>query len=76
MKSCFFLFLTLIGFIQTGLSKDRPNILVILTDDQGWADIGYNNPAVYTPNMDKLAQEELFSPIIMSCPSAPPPGLH
>ena len=42
--------------MQTALSKDRPNILVILTDDQGWADIGYNNPAVYTPNMDKLAR--------------------
>ena len=55
MKQHYFLFLTLIGFFQTGLSKDRPNILVILTDDQGWADIGYNNPAVYTPNMDKLA---------------------
>lgn len=35
---------------------DRPNILVILTDDQGWADIGYNNlQKVYTPNLDRLA---------------------
>jgi arylsulfatase A-like enzyme len=34
----------------------KPNIVVILTDDQGWADIGYNNPKVYTPNMDKLAK--------------------
>ena len=57
MKQHYFLYLTLIGFFQTGLSKDRPNILVILTDDQGWADIGYNNPLVYTPNMDKLAAE-------------------
>ena len=37
-------------------SPPRPNIVVILTDDQGWADIGYNNPGrVYTPNLDKLA---------------------
>ena len=34
---------------------DRPNVLVILTDDQGWGDIGYNNPRVYTPNLDRLA---------------------
>jgi len=27
---------------------------VILTDDQGWADIGYN-PAVHTPHLDALA---------------------
>lgn len=39
-------------------AADPPNVLVILTDDQGWADIGYNNPGkVYTPNLDKLAGE-------------------
>ncbi len=37
---------------------EKPNVIVILTDDQGWADIGYNNPSkAYTPNMDKLAAE-------------------
>ena len=56
IKQHFFFFLILVGFIETALGKNRPNILVILTDDQGWADIGYNNPAVYTPNMDKLAR--------------------
>jgi arylsulfatase A-like enzyme len=40
----------------TGINRERPNILVIVTDDQGWADIGYNNPTnVYTPNLDRLA---------------------
>ena len=33
----------------------KPNVLVILSDDQGWADIGYNNPKVFTPHLDKLA---------------------
>jgi arylsulfatase A-like enzyme len=37
------------------LDDERPNVIVIITDDQGWADIGYNNPAVYTPNLDALA---------------------
>ncbi|MEM1304884.1 MAG: sulfatase-like hydrolase/transferase, partial [Planctomycetota bacterium] len=32
-----------------------PNVVVIVTDDQGWGDIGYNNPRVYTPNLDRLA---------------------
>lgn len=36
-----------------------PNVVVILTDDQGWADIGYNNPAVYSPNLDRLAKTGL-----------------
>lgn len=34
---------------------DRPNVILIVSDDQGWADIGYNNDAVYSPNLDTLA---------------------
>ena len=35
---------------------ERPNILVIMTDDQGWGDTGYNgNREVQTPNLDRLA---------------------
>ena len=40
-----------------------PNIVVILTDDQGYADISYNplhSPEVFTPNMDALAREGVF----------------
>jgi arylsulfatase A-like enzyme len=35
--------------------EERPNVIVIISDDQGWADIGYNNPKVYTPHLDRLA---------------------
>jgi arylsulfatase A-like enzyme len=55
--------LSLLLFFLCGQSfGNRPNIIIILTDDQGWGDVGYNNPKVYTPNMDKLAQSgALFS---------------
>jgi len=42
---------------SNALPDTRPNIVVLLTDDQGWGDIGYNNPAVYTPNLDSLAAQ-------------------
>lgn len=33
----------------------RPHIVLWLIDDQGWSNIGYNNPDVHTPTMDKLS---------------------
>lgn len=37
-------------------TPSKPNILFILTDDQGWASLGcYGNRLVPTPNLDRLA---------------------
>lgn len=37
-------------------AADRPNILLILTDDQGWSTLGsYGGQIVPTPNLDRLA---------------------
>ncbi|XP_061879098.1 arylsulfatase I-like [Entelurus aequoreus] len=35
----------------------QPHIIFILIDDQGFNDIGYHNPAIQTPTLDKLAAE-------------------
>lgn len=37
------------------LPSALPNVIVIVSDDQGWADIGYHNPKVYSPRLDALA---------------------
>lgn len=35
-----------------------PNLIVILTDDQGYGDLGsYGHPTIRTPNIDRLASE-------------------
>ncbi|MFH1743082.1 MAG: sulfatase-like hydrolase/transferase [bacterium] len=36
-------------------NRRRPNFLVIFTDDQTYRAIGYNNPSVKTPTLDRLA---------------------
>lgn len=62
MKTCLLLFLALIAASFT-VAAERPNIVVILTDDQGYADISFNpeHPKeVNTPHMDALAQEGIF----------------
>ena len=33
-----------------------PNVLLIVADDLGWADVGYHGSALRTPNIDKLAR--------------------
>lgn len=39
-------------------SATRPNIIVILTDDQGYGDLGsYGSQTIKTPNIDQLAKE-------------------
>ncbi len=50
--------LTIAGFILLTLhaETERPNILFILTDDQGWPTLGaFGGEIVPTPNLDKLA---------------------
>ncbi len=39
---------------------DRPNVVVIMTDDQGYQDLGcYGSPDIRTPRIDRMASEGL-----------------
>ncbi len=65
----------LIGFVHRAQGAEsvaattalaRPNILIVLTDDQGWGDLSlHGNKNLETPNIDALAatgaQFERFS---------------
>ena len=45
------------GFARGGEKPKRPNIIIILSDDQGWGDLSINgNKNLKTPNIDSLAR--------------------
>ena len=54
------LFLSSTLFLQAEESTSHPNIVLIMADDQGWGDTGYNGHAeLKTPNLDALAASGL-----------------
>ncbi len=57
MRFVALLFLALMVGVTVQGAESRPNILVIVVDDLGWAGVGYHNKAMPTPNLDKLAKE-------------------
>ena len=42
---------------EAGIMKKQPNIVFVIADDMGWADIGYHASEVRTPNLDALAAQ-------------------
>lgn len=57
------------------MSEERPNVVFILSDDQGYGDLGcYGNEILRTPNLDRLAREgvrcdQYYSPSPLCAPA-------
>ena len=67
------LLLPLLALQGAETSGKRPNILFILTDDQGYGDLSaHGNPVLKTPNLDRLRAESLRFTDFMVSPTCAP----
>ncbi len=45
------------AFTNVIAQNQKPNIILVMADDQGWGQVGYNNhPMLKTPNLDAMAE--------------------
>ena len=58
---------------QINIDKKQPNIIVIMTDDQGWGDLSMNgNSNLSTPNIDAMGAESALFEHFYVCPVCSP----
>ncbi len=46
-----------VGKVVADAVPTKPNVVIIVADDLGWNAVGYHNPEVKTPNLDRLCKE-------------------
>ncbi|MBT8078252.1 MAG: arylsulfatase [Gammaproteobacteria bacterium] len=60
------------GSLAQGSPSDRPNILLIVADDLGYADLGVFGSDIETPNIDSLATEGILFTQFHTAPMCAP----
>ena len=74
LAGCVTLLLAVCGPLSSAAAADdRPNIVLILTDDQGFGDLGcHGNEQIRTPHLDRLAGESVEFRQFLVCPNCSP----
>ena len=62
-----------LGWAVNAVAQERPNVIVFLSDDQGWGDFSCNgNTNLATPNIDSLARDGIVMDNFYVCPVCSP----
>lgn len=70
--------MTLLGAGTSALAQaaepvERPNIILMMADDMGWGDVGYNGSPIKTPALDEMAANGLqLNRFYAACPVCSP----
>ena len=63
VRNAFFSFLFFISLLYS--KADKPNFIVIFTDDQGYGDLScFGSKIIKTPNIDRIAKKEESLPTL------------
>lgn len=46
-----------VALVAAPAAARRPNVVVLLADDLGWADVGFHGGEIETPSIDRIARE-------------------
>lgn len=73
LESGFFLAGLIAISIFSAEAQSKPNVILIITDDQGYGDLGFTgNPHVKTPVLDNLARQSIRFNNFYVCPVSAP----
>src|ERR1700751_3151979 len=65
--------LQLAGPVRAADTPPKPNVLIVLTDDQGLGDFSFmGNPVLKTPNLDAFAKQSVRFTDFHVCPMCSP----
>ncbi len=68
----FVVFVVLLAAVASQ-AAEKPNVLIVMTDDQGLGDFSYmGNPVLKTPNLDSLARQSVRLTDFHVCPMCSP----
>jgi len=71
--ACALALLCLIGSIVSAADTKQPNVLIVMTDDQGLGDFSFTgNPVLKTPHLDAFARESVRFTDFHVCPMCSP----
>lgn len=57
MRTALLAAISILACVVAHADDERPNIVLIIADDLGIADLGVNGSEIHTPNLDRLARE-------------------
>ena len=58
MKNCLQMFSICLGLVPGLAAAEKPNFVIVFTDDQGYQDVGcFGSPDIRTPRLDAMAQQ-------------------